>query len=95
MIEQADIDIKKVSRRGPSSQKTSMAQSAVDEFLGSGLSAAKVEWESFAKDFDGAKKAISYRVRWSKVNKLAGAGDLAMRSDRESGEVYLVHLGMF
>ena len=78
--------------KGPRTDRTKVAQAAVDEFLSMGIDSGKVDWSGFADDFRSAKQAVAYRIRWSKENGLDGAGDLAMRSDPRTGEVFLVHL---
>ena len=92
MIRETGMDeIRDVSNKGPQVDKTKNAQLAVDEFLASGLDACAVEWRRIDDDFDAAKRAVAYRISHSKFDKLEGSDDLAMRSNRAKGEIYLIH----
>lgn len=94
MISEVDTGvIGNSGNKGPQMPKTEKAQEAVDEFLKSGLGACSVEWRDIDPDFDTAKKAVAYRISHSKQAGLDGASDLAMRSNRAKGEIYLVHAG--
>lgn len=84
-------DIGNAGRKGPQVKKTKMAQEAVEEFLSSGMDACSVEWRGIDKDFDQAKRAVAYRISYSKYVGLDGSDDLSMRSNRQKGEIYLVH----
>lgn len=79
-------------KKGPQVEKTKMAQKAVEEFLDSGMDACAVEWREIDKDFDQAKRAVAYRISHGKYMGLEGSSDLAMRSNRAKGEIYLIHL---
>lgn len=83
---------KRISRKGPRTSKTANAQCAVDEFLTSGVDAAMVDWREIDQDYDAAKRVIAYRISYSKEAGAEGSADLGMRSNREAGEIYLVHL---
>lgn len=83
--------IESAGNKGPQVEKTRMAQRAVEEFLESDLDACSVDWREIDKDFDQAKRAVAYRISHSKYMKLEGSEDLAMRSNRAKGEIYLIH----
>ena len=92
MIREVEVAaIEKAGNRGPQVEKTKMAQQAVEEFLDSGMDACSVEWAAIDPDFDQAKRAVAYRISHSKYMKLDGADDLSMRSNRQRGEIYLIH----
>lgn len=82
-----------IGNKGPKIEKTRQAQKAVDAFLESGYDACKVAWADIDPDFDTAKRAIAYRISYTKEHGAEGSGDLSMRSSRDEGEIYLVHIG--
>jgi len=87
------VDIKDAGNKGPQMHKTKTAQIAVDEFLASSEKACEVDWKRIDSDFDIAKKALNYRVSYTKLNVGGDACDLAVRSSRSEGRIYLVHTG--
>ena len=81
---------------GPQMERTANAQKAVDEFLQADMAVGKVDWKSICDDFDLAKRAIAYRIGYTK-NMSEGetrerAQHLGMRSNRRNGEIFLVRV---
>lgn len=92
MITEVKFEDINASKSGPQIEKTRNAQKAVDEFLESGLAAGSIDWRSIDEDFDQAKRAVNYRISHTKYDRPGeGVDDLSMRSNREKGEIYLIH----
>ena len=94
-VNNEEVKEAQVSKRGPRTKKTQMAQQAVEEFLESGLDAAEVDWRAIDPDWTMAKRAIAYRINHSQYSGLPGADDLGMRSNRDEEKVYLVRTSKF
>lgn len=83
---------KVIKKTGPRLEHTQKAQEAVDEFIESGADVCTVDWREISDDFGKAKKVISSRLPYSKYNN-PEAKDVAMRSNRDTQEIYLIREG--
>lgn len=80
---------KVIEKTGPRLEHTQRAQEAVDEFVESDADVCTVDWREISDDFGKAKKIISSRLPYTKQNN-PKAKDVAMRSNRNSKEIYLI-----
>lgn len=77
------------NRRGPRLKSTRTAQKMIDEFLECDTVAAYVSWTVLDEDFDRAKAILSGRILNCK-HKDEKYQQVAIRSDRRNGAIYLV-----